>query len=188
MMYSEEDETDDDDDSQSCDSKVDAALQKKRSHSLKSKQQVMSIFKKFPATDNDEATSYTTTIPKAKAKLFNLAIRYVSCGASFRMTANIIDETYEVLASPCLRSCTPSMVSSFVRVVCAVNLQRISDLLKYCWAFSLALDSAAHQNTAYLDVRIRVYVTRLQSIVKLHVWALPFHELHTGEAMFRMVV
>jgi hypothetical protein len=104
------------------------------------------------------------------------------------MTANIIDKTYEVLASPCLRSCTPSMVSSFIRVVCAVNLQRISDLLKCCWAFSLALDSAAHQNTAYLDVRIRVYVTRLRSIVNLHVCALPFHDLHTGEAMFRMVV
>jgi hypothetical protein len=81
MMYSEEDETDDDDDSQCCDFKVDAALQKKRSDSLKSKQQAMSIFKKCPATDNDGSISYTATIPKAKAKLFNLAIRYVSCGA-----------------------------------------------------------------------------------------------------------
>jgi hypothetical protein len=54
MIYSEEGETDDDDASQSCYSKVDATLKKRRSDAFKSKQQVMSIFKKCQATDNED--------------------------------------------------------------------------------------------------------------------------------------
>jgi hypothetical protein len=37
--------------------------------------------------------------------------------------------------------------------VCAVNLQRVARHLSRAWAFSIALDSATHQSTLYLDVR-----------------------------------
>ncbi|CAK9196797.1 unnamed protein product [Sphagnum troendelagicum] len=39
------------------------------------------------------------------------------------------------------------------QVVYAVNLQRMARHLRHSWAFSIALDSATHQSTSYLDLR-----------------------------------
>jgi len=45
------------------------------------------------------------------------------------MVTNIINYTYKVLSDPSLRFCTHHHMSSFVRVVCVINLQNIFDLL-----------------------------------------------------------
>lgn len=147
----------------------------------------LSIFKKHEGTGEGETTCYTATIPRSKVTLFKLTVRYVSCGASFRLASNLMEETYEVLKNPLLRACTPGTVSKFVRVVCAVNLQRISDLLENCWAFSLATDAATHQSTSYLDVRIRFYNAQIHNIVNVHALALPIVDRHTGAVMFEML-
>ncbi len=52
-----------------------------------------------------------------------------------------------------LRACSHHVVANYIRVVCAVNLQRVARHLSRAWAFSIALDSATHQSTLYLDVR-----------------------------------
>jgi hypothetical protein len=59
-------------------------------------------------------------------------------------------------------------MNSFVKFVYAVNLQRIFDILQCSWAFSLVLDSIAHQSTSYLDLRIHVYVEEHHTIANLH--------------------
>jgi hypothetical protein len=72
--------------------------------------------------------------------------------------------------------------------VCVVNLQRIARHLRRAWAFSIALDSATHQSTSYLNVRFRIFLPAFYNIVNLHVVALPMFNWHTGEVMFQMVI
>ena len=128
------------------------------------------------------------TIHASKVMLFNLAVRYTSCGAFFRMTSEIIACTFDVMGDPRLQHCCWQDVSNYIRVVCAVNLQQISDILCRSWGFSLALDSATHQSTTYLDIRFRVFVKEQGNIVCLHGCALPMFDRHTGELMFDMVL
>lgn len=169
---------------------------RRREAAARAKELALNIFKlniaqlpEAQAESEDEETSYTVTIPRSKAKLFSLVTRYVSCGTSFRQTSKIISMTYEVMQDPILRSCPPRLVCTYVRVACAVNLQRIKDLLSDAWAFSMALDSATHQSRSYLDVRIRVFVSKRQwNVFNFHLAALPMHERHTGEVMFLMIV
>ncbi len=73
----------------------------------------------------------------------------------------------ETLGLSTLGSMTPQKVSSFVRIVCAANLQTISAILKQSWAFSIALDGGNKSDTSYLDVRIRV-VSRNGVLSNLH--------------------
>ena len=149
----------------------------------KAKLQAMSIFVK--AVDNQ---FYTATIPKTKNQQFELSIESVACGASFRLTSKMIERTCQVMSLPTLRSCTRQSISSYIRTVSAVNLQRISSLLKQSWAFSIALDSATHFGTSYLDIRFRFYIKEGQKIVNLHGCTLPMYERHTGDVIAKMTV
>jgi hypothetical protein len=201
MMYAPQDDLESDDDDSDeyseeekrfgCKAELEAYLAKRRLNYALAKEKALDIFNRNEIQDIPDDVelkfNYTITIPKMKTTVFNPAIRYVSCGASFRMAANCIGKTYEILKSPSLRSCSRRDVSSYARVVCAVNLQRMKVLLKNTWAFSLALGSATHESTSYLDIRIRFFDERSCSIVNLHACALPMFDRHTGRVMFDMV-
>jgi hypothetical protein len=138
---------------------------KQRALSLFEKQRVFRLYSddeegenhSTPQDENEEDHDYqyAVTIPSTKKLLFDLVIRYISCGVSFCMARNIIEHTAEVFGPRI--SCSRGDISKMARVACASNLQRISDLLKSSWAFSIALDSATHQSTSYLDLRFRIY-------------------------------
>lgn len=153
------------------------------------KERGLSIFKRVDADhDNEDADyAYCVTISKSKTIVFQLAVRYVACGTSFRMATNILGCTYDVLHNPVLRSCSRNDVANFIRVVYVVNLQRMALQLQNSWAFSIALDSATHQSTSYLDLRFRIFLPAFYNIVNLHAAALPMFDEHRGEAMYEMV-
>lgn len=159
----------------------------RRSNAVRSKEIALSLFQRQDVAEDEERKCYTATVVRGKVKLFVLIVRYISCGASFRLVSSIIRQTYEVLATPCLRTCTAAVVSKYVRLVCAVNLQRITELLKQSWTFSIAMDGATHQSSSYLDVRIRMFIPRICNIVNVHVVALPMTERHTGSAMYSIL-
>lgn len=121
------------------------------------------------------------------AKLFHLAICYVLCRTSFCMVMNIISCTYEVLSNPFLHFYTCHHVGNFVKVVYAINMQCISNILRHSWVFLLVLDSTTHQNTSYLDLRIHVYMEKYHTITNLHRCKLLMFQRHTGEVMFEMI-
>ncbi len=122
-----------------------------------------------------------------KITLFRLAVRYMSCETSFRMASEFIGYMYDVLGNPGLRACSCDEIRNFVWVIYAINLQQIVDLLHRSWAFSLALDSATHQSTSFLDLRFRVFIPNYHSIVNLHGCALPMFDRHIGDIMSTMV-
>eukprot|EP00171_Calliarthron_tuberculosum_P021586 IDg21586t1 len=161
-----------------------AVMQKQQKQRQNAKERALEIFRLKKPEDEQEATMYTAIVPKTKLNVFDLTIRYVSCGTSFPMASRTTDKTNEVLANLLIRSCPPSLVSTFVRVVFAVNLDRISKLFQDSQAFSLGLDSATHQSTSYLVIRARVFCEAQCDIVNAYVAALPMHERHTGRAMF----
>lgn len=47
-------------------------------------------------------------------------------------------------------------VSQYARFICTMNLQYISEVLRKCWALSLALDKAMHMGTGYDNTRTRL--------------------------------
>lgn len=106
------------------------------------------------------------------------------------MASNIINCcTYDVLGSPLLHPCSRQNVSSFIRVVCAINLQRIN------WRHSTTFVGfligagliATHQSTSYIDLQFRVFIDKHNTIYNLHGCSLPMFQRHTREVMFEMV-
>jgi hypothetical protein len=151
---------------------------------LKAKAAAMSIFVKSKNIDEDW---YTATIPRSKTQQFELSVRAVADGASFRLASKMIESTCQVLSLPSLRSCTRQNISGYIRAVCAINLSRISSMLRASWAFSIAIDSATHFGTSYLDMRFRIYLKEQCNIYNFHACAFPMHERHTGAVIFKMV-
>jgi hypothetical protein len=158
-----------------------------RQATAKVKERALSLFKRVESEDDVAIYSYLVMIPKTKTILFRLAVRYVSCGTSFRMASELIGCMYNVLGNLGLRVCSRDEISNFVLSVCAVNLQRIVDLLCRSWAFSLTLDSATHQSTSFLDLRFRVFIPNYHSIINLHGCTLPMFDRHTRDIMSTMV-
>ena len=65
-----------------------------------------------------------------------------------------------------------------------MNLQCIVELLRKCWAFSVALDMVTHMATAYFDFRIHIRICRQTTANDFHLLSIPIHDRHTGEIIF----
>lgn len=102
------------------------------------------------------------------------------------MTAELLGATYNMLHHPSPRACSRGDVTNFILVVCAVNLQRISDLLAESWAFSLAWHGATHQSCSYNYIIFRIHFKSINDICNAHVCALPMFDRHNGQVMFEM--
>jgi hypothetical protein len=203
MLYSPDDDSDDEADEQpAIDESMDAEalrllLKERREKAKKSKERAMSIFKPVPVDEADDVAEgdgeqdppdishYVVVIAKTKTKLFNIVTRYIACGASFRMVSNLISHDYLVFGNPVMRSCPRQLVATYARIVCASNFQRLAKFLREHWTFSIALDSATHQSTSYLDVRLRLFIA--SSVQNFHLFALPLLDRHTGAVMFDMI-
>ncbi len=129
MMFNPEDQDDSDadhdaDEEPAFDSvvEINALLLRHRQVAAKAKGRALSLFKHVESEDDAAIYSYSVTIPKTKTTLFRLAVRYMSCGTSFRKAFELIGCTYDVLGNPGLRACSHDEISNFVQVVCVVNL------------------------------------------------------------------
>ncbi len=109
------------------------------------KTNAMKLFK--PQEDG----SYLVTIKNFLR--FDLAIRHVSVGLSFRQISKVIEQHRSVTKNAKLNGLNDHMVSQFVRVLLAVSLQIISDVLTdpAIWTFSLAADASTHLGVPLLD-------------------------------------
>lgn len=86
-----------------------------------------------------------------------------------------------------LGNVSDTTVANQARIVCAINLQRISEVLNdsSVWAFSLANDSSTHYGRSYFDNRIRFH--RNGVLYNIYTLAMPIFERHTGENIFNLV-
>ena len=142
------------------------------------KERALSIFKL--SEDNDKM--YTVTIKNMKQ--FSLAIKYISLGSSFRLTTRIFQVTKEETNIGYLGSISVLKVINYVRILLAISLQTMKDLLTKSWCYSAAFDGSTYQHTSYLDIRVRIYFNG--DIKNIHVIALPMFDRHTGDYMYEL--
>ncbi|KAH6567445.1 hypothetical protein BASA50_003292 [Batrachochytrium salamandrivorans] len=134
--------------------------------------------------EQQSVDNYVVTVKMTQR--FNLCVRYIACGATFRMASRLMQVTVEESGLAYLRGCSDTIASDYARIVCAASLQKISEALEAVWAFSIALDCSTHQSTSYLDVRCRFCLHEI--IYNFHLMAIPLFERHTGENMFATLV
>jgi hypothetical protein len=131
---------------------------------------------------NDEADRfvrrYAVTITNTLR--FWLSIDHVKVGLSFRQAAAVITQHRNRTKHVKLMGISDHMVGQYVRVLLAVALQLVSNVLcnTTVWAFSLAGDASTHQGTALLDQRIRVCFNGV--LMNLHLGLVPFFQRHTA--------
>ena len=78
-------------------------------------------------------------------------------------------------------------VSNVARIVCTVNLQRLSSLLNNStmWVFSLANDGSTHWGQSYLDNRIHLYFNG--KLYNIHLLVIPMFERHTVDNIVKLI-
>jgi hypothetical protein len=79
------------------------------------------------------------------------------------------------------------IVSQYVRVGVAINLQRILGIMSSprVWSFALAADSSTHRSMSYLDIQIRICPNG--SLENLHLITVPFYDHHIAKNIAAMI-
>ena len=107
--------------------------------------------------DNEQDSDLQTDCYRMSIKndaQFLLVIDYISAGASFCMASKIVQMTKDRTGLASLGHASEGKVTSYVRIACALNLQKISEVMAVTWwAFSIAMDMSTHKSTSYLDIR-----------------------------------
>ena len=109
-----------------------------------------------PETEDrsEDAVSVYTACIRNHAHL-DMIVEYASLGASFRMIEELANATRKLTGVSKYSGCSQRQVAKVLRVVCASNIRMLLEILGRFWAFSSAFDSATHQSTSYLDLRVR---------------------------------
>jgi hypothetical protein len=112
------------------DDDVVGAEAKKAAQMIKQKRNAMKLFEK-----NEEKPQYTVTIKNIMR--FELAIDHISIGMSFRQVAGAIQHAKDRTKMSKLSGINDLIVGQYVRVLVAINLQMIADMLDddMVWAF-----------------------------------------------------
>src|SRR5436190_14365339 len=136
----------------------------------------------MPKNDGD---GYTVTIKNPLQ--FHLIVGYLAKGLSFRQVEEVFLRMKQLTGMVALGSLNDTTVANYARVVCAINLQRLAEILNddKMWVFSLANDASTHYGMSYFDNRIHFH--RDGILYNVHVLAIPMFEQHTGENMSNLI-
>ena len=105
------------------------------------KEKALSMFIKD--TNNDEEYEYFVTV--SNCKQFCLAIKYIGLGCLFLQVSHMYYQvTKEELNCGYMGSLNLCKVISYARVLVAISLQVIKELLNVSWCYSVACDAATH--------------------------------------------
>ncbi|KAH6601738.1 hypothetical protein BASA61_001822 [Batrachochytrium salamandrivorans] len=151
----------------------------------------LSLFKRLEADDdagaNDVDVNQDAYVVEIKTpKRFSLVVGCVALGASFRMASKMVQLVRDESGLSFYSGCSELIASNYMRVMCAVSLQILSEALYKVSGFSLALDSSTIHGMSYLDIRIRLTIKMV--VYNYHLLAIPLFEQHTGENMFEVLV
>ncbi len=111
---------------------------------------------------------------------FHLTIDYLKAGCSFHQAAAALQSTKECTGLAAIGTCNDYTTGKYACFACAINLQKLHELLEKAWTFSVALDMSTHMETLYLDIRIRLHFNQHKT-VNAHLLAIPLHEHHTSK-------
>ncbi|KAH7474932.1 hypothetical protein PRIC1_012934 [Phytophthora ramorum] len=138
-----------------------------------SREQALDIFRR------KEGDNYDIVIKNQR--LYDLAIKFVACGASFRLASRMVQCTKEETKMAYYGGCSEHRVAGYVRAVIASNLQKIALMMRSSWAYAIATDAAVHQGTSYLDFRVRLWQNG--SLQDFHLLTLPTFDQHPAPSI-----
>lgn len=142
----------------------------------------LSIFnERDDAGPDDNIEVYSVNIKAARR--FKMVLGFVAKGASFRAASRFVAVARDVTKCQYLQGASEGVCATYVRVICAASLQAIHELLRECWAYSIALDVGHAQGTSYMDMRVR-FCTSSGKLANVHVMALPLFERKTAATQF----
>lgn len=81
-------------------------------------------------------------------------IGFISCRALFQIVAYLVDVMKTMSHMGSFSRYNNDHVALFVKMICIVSLQKITELLHIQWEFSLALDIGSKQGTSDLNFPI----------------------------------
>ena len=136
-------------------------------------------------TSCDSGSSYSVTIKDPLQ--FQLIIPYLDSGLSFRQVENVFNKTKKLTSNALLGNITHSTAANYAHIVCALNFQRLADILNNTsiWAFSLANDSSTHYRNFYFNNRIHFHLRGI--LYNIDAIAIPMFDWHTGENMYDLI-
>ena len=105
-----------------------------------------------PGEQDINCEAYYVTI--ASVRNFKIVLGFISMGALFCSSSCPVDVARKVCKSSYLAVCGQGVCASYARIICAASFQAMHDILRGCWAYSVALDVGHAQGTSYLDLRI----------------------------------
>ncbi|RLN46623.1 hypothetical protein BBJ29_004463 [Phytophthora kernoviae] len=138
------------------------------------REQALGVFRRKEGTDNYE-------IIIKNQRLYDLAVKFVSCGASFRLASRMVQCTKDETKLAYYGGCSEHKVAGYVRAVLASNLQKIALMMRSSWTYALATDACVHQGTSYLDIRVRLWHNG--ALQDFHLLSLPMFDQHPAPAI-----
>ena len=129
-------------------------------------------------TDTDGTSRFPQHhVVRVHQKKFETIQQMVGIGTTFRSVINLSQIFRRMTNAEWLKGINSDMVQHYVRIVCVLNLQTLSGLMKNAWTYSIATDVGSVGSTGYMDLRIRV-PTPYCSFINAHVLPIP---LLTGD-------
>ena len=116
---------------------------------------------------------------------FILAVDYLCIGCSFPQAARVMQTTKERTRLAAIGSCTDKTICKYARYACAINLQKLFNLLMLAWTFVIAMDMSTHFSTSYLNICICFHQMH-KGILNVHILAIPVFKWHTGKVIFKV--
>ncbi|OWZ20465.1 hypothetical protein PHMEG_0005113 [Phytophthora megakarya] len=144
-----------------------------------SKDQALDVFRRKEGSEN-----YDIIIKNQR--LYDLAIKFVASGASFRLASRMVQCTKEETKMACYGGCSDEKVAGYVRAVIASNLQKIALMMRSSWTYAIATDATAHQGSSYLDIRVRLWHNG--ALQDFHLLTLPTFEQYPAPTMMERLV
>ena len=106
-------------------------------------------------------------------------------GISFRQADPVLQHTKDRSRLASIGACSDLTISKYAWIACAINLQKVYELIEEAWKFLVALDMSTHMSTSYLDIRVFINLN-MHGIVNVHLLAVPVYERHTDAMIWTL--
>lgn len=117
---------------------------------------------------------------------FSLAGVYLMASPSIRQVLCVMMKAREKTGLAVIDSSSSVTVARYARSTCAINLQKIFELLGKAWTLPHAPDMSAHLGVSFLDICIRLHLNDV-SIINLHLLTSLVYNRHASQVIFQVL-
>jgi hypothetical protein len=124
------------------------------------------------SSDNGPAASVPHYLISLHVDKFKTIQTMVATGITFRQIIKSLASLRGTFRCEWMCGINSHLVQRYVRIICAINLQVLSGLMKQAYTYSIATDVGSVGNSDYMDLRVRL-PTPSGSFINVHVLPIP---------------